>query len=72
MNYVLQKGFERFGLGKALAKRASSVNEARHVANKKSRKRRALTSEERESEEKDAKKRLSSRKQMEEAYAQGQ
>ena len=72
LNYRASRAFERHGLPKQLAKRAASCNNARHYAVSKSRKRRALTQDEIEEEQREAKMRLSSRRMAEEVYDQPQ
>ena len=72
LNYFLRKAFERYGLSKELAKRASSCNAARHCDVRVTRKRRALSPSEREEEEKAARQRLSSVRMAEIVYAQQQ
>eukprot|EP01045_Picozoa_sp_COSAG04_P016472 COSAG04_NODE_1378_length_7010_cov_3.077268_2_plen_382_part_00 len=72
LNHFLRKAFERYGLSKELAKRASSCNAARHCDVRVTRKRRALSPSEREEEEKAARQRLSSVRMAEIAYAQQQ
>ena len=60
LNYRLERDFQKFGLSADLAKKASSVNQARHAAVRSGRKRRRLSPKEREQESVAAKQRLSS------------
>ena len=70
LNYRLQRAFETFGLSPELAKKASSVNQARHAAVRAGRKRRRLSPAERQQEATAARQRLSSVSMAENVYDQ--